>query len=68
MGQPRIQIEDTAGVLRALALTLKGIDFADALHLFSRPGGIEFVTFDRTFVRRAKRAGVVGISEAYLPR
>ena len=68
MGHPHVQIEDDAGVLSALALTLKGVDFADALHLFGRPAGTEFVTFDRTFVRRAQRAGVQGISEIYLSR
>lgn len=68
MGHPHVEIEDDAGVLSALALTLKGVDFADALHLFGRPAGTEFVTFDRTFVRRAQRAGVQGISEIYLSR
>jgi len=46
----------------ALALTAQGIDLADALHLTSRPAGAVFVSFDRSFVRRAKRASVPGVS------
>lgn len=57
-------VEDRPSVLAALSLAERGIDFADALHLSSRPEGAEFLTFDRKFVRRAKRAGVTGISDA----
>jgi hypothetical protein len=46
----------------ALALTAHGIELADALHLSSRPAGARFVTFDRSFVRRAERAGAKAIS------
>jgi hypothetical protein len=38
------------------------VEFADAMHLGSRPPGADFVSFDKSFVRRARRAGVSGIS------
>ena len=57
-----MQAEDEAAVAAALALTSHGIEFADALHLASRPPGASFVTFDKVFVRRAKRAAVSDIS------
>lgn len=38
-----------------------GLDFADALHFASKPSEATFVTFDDTFVRRAKIAGATGI-------
>lgn len=41
----------------ALTPATRGIDLADALHLSSRPTGAMFVSFDRSFVRRAQRAG-----------
>ena len=59
-----VVVEDEPAVGGALALAAQGIDFADALHLASRPAGVEFVTFDRPFVRRAKRAGIAGVVEA----
>ena len=66
LGLKNVEAEDEPAIAAALALTSGGIDFADALHLSSRPTGARFVSFDRAFVRRAKRAGVVSISG--LPR
>jgi predicted nucleic acid-binding protein len=62
LGLDNVQAEDEPAVAAALALTAHGIQFADALHLASRPPGASFVTFDKTFVRRAKRAAVSDIS------
>jgi len=62
LGLKNVQTEDEPSVAAALVLTTHGIEFADALHLSSRPPGIAFVSFDRSFVRRAKRAGVSDIS------
>jgi len=53
-----VHTEDRPSIAAALALTAQGIDLADAMHLTSRPSGADFVSFDQTFVRRAKRAGV----------
>jgi predicted nucleic-acid-binding protein len=58
LGLRNVHVEDEPAVAAALALTVHGIEFADALHLASRPRGASFVSFDRSFVRRATRAGV----------
>jgi predicted nucleic-acid-binding protein len=58
VGLPNVQVEDESAVTNALALSAQGIDFADALHLESRPPGARFASFDQAFVRRAQKAGV----------
>jgi predicted nucleic-acid-binding protein len=58
IGLPNVRVEDETSVAAALALAAKGIDFADALHLSSRPQGVRFASFDQSFVRRAQKAGV----------
>src|SRR5712691_8631408 len=62
LGLTNVHAEDEPSVAAALALTAHGIEFADALHLSSRPPGAVFVSFDRSFVRRAKRAGSTEVS------
>jgi predicted nucleic-acid-binding protein len=62
LGLKNVHTEDESSVAAALALTVHGIELADAMHLSSRPPGAAFVSFDRSFVRRAKRAGVSGIA------
>jgi predicted nucleic-acid-binding protein len=62
LGLDNVQAEDAQAVAAALELTEHGVEFADALHLTSKPPGALFVSFDRSFVRRARRAGVTGIS------
>lgn len=37
------------------------LDFADALHAAQRPDGETFATFDKPFVQRATKAGVLGV-------
>jgi predicted nucleic-acid-binding protein len=61
-GLPNVQIEDESAVAAALDLVSHGLDFADALHLASRPADASFVSFDKSFVKRANRAGVSVIS------
>lgn len=63
LGLESVKVEDQAAVAAALALSARGLEFADALHLSSRPAGSKFVSFDRAFVRRARRAGAEGASE-----
>jgi predicted nucleic-acid-binding protein len=63
LGLRNVHVEDNSAVAAALDLTSDGIELADTIHLSSRPVGAEFVSFDKTFVRRAKRIGVVGISD-----
>src|SRR5579864_686666 len=62
LGLKNVHTEDEPAVAAALALTVHGIDLADALHLGSKPPGAVFVSFDRWFVRRAKRAGLTEVS------
>ncbi len=62
LGLKNVHTEDKPSVAAALALTAHGIELADAMHLTSRPPGAGFVSFDRSFVRRAIRAGVTGVS------
>ena len=62
LGLKNVHAEDESSVAAALALTAQGIELADAMHLSGTPPGAAFVTFDRSFVPRAKRAGVTGIA------
>ena len=62
LGLTNVHVEDESSLAAALALTASGIELADAMHLSSRPPGAAFVSFDRGFVRRARRADVAGIS------
>lgn len=64
LGLKNVHAEDEPSVAAALALTVHGIAFADAIHLSSRPSGARFVSFDQSLVRRAKRAGATEISAA----
>ncbi len=62
LGLPNVRVEDPAAVAAGLNLLGKKIESADALHLQSRPAGIQFVSFDEAFLRRAEQAGVTGIA------
>jgi predicted nucleic-acid-binding protein len=61
LGLGNVQVEDEAAVAAALALTEHGVQWADAMHLASRPQGAKFVSFDKPFVRRARLAGVSNV-------
>ncbi len=62
LGLTNVQVEDEPSIVSALALAGEGIELADAMHLTSRPPNASFVSFDRAFILRAKRARVTGIS------
>ena len=62
LGLKNVKAEDESSVAAALALIAHGVEFADAMHLGSRPLGSRFVSFDKSFVQRAKRAGAPDIS------
>ena len=62
LGLANVQTEDISSVTAALNLNAQGLDFADALHLTARPHGADFVSFDKAFVRRAKRSGAKAVS------
>lgn len=61
LGLSRVSVEEAPAVASALTLTAEGIEFADALHLTSRPEGATFISFDKSFMKRATRAGVSGV-------
>ena len=62
LGLENVQAEDAPSIAAALALRAHGIEFADAMHVSSRPPDAQFATFDKSFAHRARRAGVSGIS------
>jgi predicted nucleic-acid-binding protein len=64
LGLKNVHIEEKPSVAAALSLTMHGIELADAMHVSSRPPGARYVSFDKAFVQRARRAGVAGISGA----
>lgn len=53
-GLPRVTLEDAALTAAALDWTLKGMDFADALHLAKAQGCDGFVSFDQRLAKAAK--------------
>jgi predicted nucleic-acid-binding protein len=64
LGLKNAHVEDESSIASALELTAHGIDLADAIHLSSRPPGVAFVSFDKAFVQRAKRARITDIRHA----
>ena len=62
LGLKNVHTEDKASMADAFALTAQGIELADAIHLSSRLFGAAFVSFDRSLVRWAIRAGVARVS------
>jgi predicted nucleic-acid-binding protein len=62
LGLRNVRVESEAEVANALSLTEQGLELADALHLSCRPHGTFFVSFDKAFVKRAKKASVPNVS------
>jgi hypothetical protein len=62
LGLKNVHTEDKPSLAAALALTADRIELVDAIHLSSRPRGAISVSFDHSFVRRARRAGATGVS------
>ncbi len=62
LGLKNVRVEDEVAVSAALSFVESGLEFANALHLCSRPPGAPFVSFDQSFVRAAQHAGVPDIS------
>ena len=62
LGLPNVSVEAWARVADALGWHLRGLDFADALHLLASAHCAEFLSFDdRRFARRAKRLGITPV-------
>jgi predicted nucleic-acid-binding protein len=62
LGLNNVTIEDERSVSAALALTANNLEFAEAMHLSSRPPHVEFVSLDDSLVQRARDAGVTSIN------
>jgi predicted nucleic-acid-binding protein len=55
LGYRKMEVEDRGAVLRALDWYLRGMDFADALHLASSLPAETFLTFDQGLATSAER-------------
>ncbi|MFH1980305.1 MAG: type II toxin-antitoxin system VapC family toxin [Pseudomonadota bacterium] len=62
MGLPNVKVEDQQNVYQAISWYEGGLDFADALHLASSMHADRFVTFDKAFIKAARKRSPVDIS------
>lgn len=60
-GLPRVEVEEPLVIARALAWTLEGMDFADALHLAKSHECSAFLTFDRKLKSAAKGRSPISV-------
>ena len=56
LGLGNMRLPNEAAFFRAVQWFEQGLDFADALHLALSPATASFITFDKDFVNKAKRA------------
>lgn len=55
MGLSNVHIEDQQTVFQAISWYESGLDFADALHLASSVKADKFATFDKAFIKKARK-------------
>lgn len=55
LGLPNVRVEDSGLVAAALDAAGRGLELADALHLWRAPPDAEFVTFDRSLVKAGRK-------------
>jgi predicted nucleic-acid-binding protein len=55
MGLPNVRVEDQQTVFQAISWYESGLDFEDALHLASSMKADGFVTFDKAFIKKARK-------------
>ncbi len=60
-GLPRVTLEDAVLAATALSWTLKGMDFADALHLAKAQGCDGFASFDLRLANAAKEVSGIEV-------
>jgi predicted nucleic acid-binding protein len=60
-GLPRVTLEDTAAVAKALGWMRQGLDFADGLHLAKAEACGAFISFDADFVNAASALGGIKV-------
>lgn len=56
LGLGNMRLPNETAFFRAVHWFEQGLDFADALHLALSPATASFITFDKDFVNKAKRA------------
>ncbi|MEI9974882.1 MAG: PIN domain-containing protein [Ignavibacteriota bacterium] len=61
LGLENVTVEDEPAVSAALSLNRQDVEFADAMHVSSRPPGCAFITFDKSFATHATRAGAANV-------
>jgi predicted nucleic-acid-binding protein len=59
LGLPNFKPQQVDAIRQALAAYAQGLDFADALHLALSHGSQELATFDKAFVRKAAKLGLL---------
>jgi predicted nucleic-acid-binding protein len=62
-GLPHVTLESPSQVAQALDHAEKGMDFADAIHLTSGADCDAMITFDKTFIKMARKAGTEKVRE-----
>jgi predicted nucleic-acid-binding protein len=55
MGLPNVNVENQQPVIQAISWYESGLDFADALHLAASTKFDKFVTFDKAFIKKARK-------------
>ncbi len=63
LGLPNIHVNNPENLHRVLQLYKTGLDFADAMHLVASQSHETFLTFDKTFIHRAKDLTACEIKE-----
>lgn len=58
-GLSGVSVEDPATLAEAIAMSRKGLDFADALHLVASSGCESFITFDQALVSAANGLAIL---------
>lgn len=61
---PNVRCEDEPAVVGALAWSLQGLDFVDALHLASSGPTERFTTFDTDLIKAASGLSEIPVVEA----
>lgn len=57
-GLPNVSIEDPACIIKTMQWYNLNFDFADAIHLASSQSAETFATFDKKFIKNAKKINV----------
>jgi len=60
-GLPTVNLDEPALIAKALDWTVRGMDFADALHLAKAEGCNALVSFDRRFKKIAKEVSDIEV-------